>query len=526
MSRTEQVVIIGAGVGGLACAIDLARRGLGVTVVEAARGPGGKMREVEAGGRRIDSGPTVVTMRWVFDDLFESVGVSLDERLRLKPADVLARHAWAPVGSDARRLDMFADPRRSEDAIGDFAGAREAAGFRAFCAESRRIFETLDGAFLRRPTTGPLGLTWRVGLGRLDRMFGLRPYETLWTALGDHFRDLRLRQLFGRYATYCGSSPFAAPATLMLIAHAERCGVWLVDGGVQRLAEALEALARDLGVAFRYASPVARIEVERGRARGVVLADGERLAADAVVMNGDPEALASGALGAAVSGATPRREEARRSLSAVTWSMLARTAGFPLSRHNVFFSDDYRGEFDDILERGRLPVSPTVYVCAQDRDEAGRAPEDEERLLVLVNAPARGDRDELDEAELRACERRLSDHLDRCGLNLGSPTASVRTTPGAFARMFPGTGGALYGSATHGAMGAFRRPGSRTRIPGLYLAGGGVHPGPGAPMAALSGRLAAEALAADLASTHRFPRAATPGGMSTRSATTAAGASP
>jgi 1-hydroxycarotenoid 3,4-desaturase len=514
-SRTdrEHVVVIGAGMGGLSCAIDLARAGFRVTVVERAARPGGKMREVTVAGARIDAGPTVFTMRWVFDALFEGAGSTLDRHIALKPLDLLARHAW----SETERLDLFAELERSSDAIGAFAGAAEAKGFRAFSAEARKVFEMLRDAYLTEHQTGPIGLTRRVGLGNLASMFALRPFDTLWTALGDHFRDPRLRQLFGRYATYCGSSPFAAPATLMLIAHVEQDGVWAVEGGMQRLADALEALAESLGVRFLYGAHAERVTLAGGRASGVTLAAGEALTSHAVVANADAAAIAAGAFGPDIAEGIRLRPHPPRSLSAVTWALHARTAGFPLHRHNVFFSGDYRAEFDDIFTHGRLPGAPTIYVCAEDRSLDGVGVAGAERLLVLVNAPANGDQTALDEPELSRCETMVFDQLQRCGLTLDrSPECRTVTTPQTFNRLFPATGGALYGPATHGWASAFRRPGARTRIPGLYLAGGGAHPGAGVPMAALSGRLAAARLISDRASTFRFRRAAIVGGTSTR----------
>jgi 1-hydroxycarotenoid 3,4-desaturase len=515
--RQAKVIVVGAGIGGLACAIDLAAEGFEVTVVERASHSGGKMRESEVGHARIDAGPTVLTMRWVFDALFDAAGSSLESHLRLTPLDVLARHAW----SDHERLDLFADVARSADAIGDFAGVREAAGYRAFAAESRRIYDTLETTFLEAQSTNPLGLAGRIGAGNPGALFGLRPFETMWRALGDHFRDPRLRQLFGRYATYCGSSPFAAPATLMLIAHVEQAGVWTVDGGMQRLAEALQRVAVALGVSFRFGAETSRIEADRGRTSGVTLAGGERLEADCVVVNAGASALRAGLFGPAVRTAPMGDPAAPRSLSAVTWAIAAETTGFPLVRHNVFFSDDYAAEFADIFDRGRAPEAPTIYVCAQDRDDSGDAVHGRERLLILMNAPANGDRHIWDDGELAECETRVLGRLVRCGLTIKPcPTTPTITSPTTFEAMFPGTGGALYGAATHGWAAAFQRPGARTRLPGLYLAGGGAHPGAGVPMAALSGRLAARRLMADRASTRRSGRGATPGGTSTRSAMT------
>jgi 1-hydroxycarotenoid 3,4-desaturase len=498
---TPRVVVIGAGIGGLAAAVDLAREGLDVVVVERRTVPGGKMREAIAAGRSIDSGPTVFTMRRVFDELFERAGGSLEAAVMLRRADVLARHAWGP----GERLDMHADVARSSAAIGEFAGAAEARRFDAFAAAAQGMYRTLEQPYLRSSRPTPLSLTRRIGLGRLGELWRIRPFTTLWRALDGHFQDPRLRQLFGRYATYCGSSPFLAPATLMLVAHVEQDGVWLVEGGMQRLAEALAALAGRLGVRIEYGTAAAEILVERGRASCVRLEDGRRHEADAVVANADVAALAQGLLGSQVSRAVPPVLAAARSLSAITWSLVGRAAGFPLLRHNVFFSGDYAAEFDDLFRRRQVPASPTVYVCAQDRAGIPSDPSPSaERLMCLINAPATGDDASRPATEFESCEERTFRQLERCGLEVHrTATATVTTTPRDFARMFPGTGGALYGQASHGWQASFRRPGSRSRIPGLYLAGGSTHPGPGVPMAALSGRLAAASVMEDLASTAR-----------------------
>ncbi len=508
----SKVVVIGAGVAGLAAAVALAARGLDVTVLERAAAPGGKMREVAAGASRIDGGPTVFTMRWVFEELFAEAGTSLEEHVALQPVSVLARHAW----SEAERLDLFADIDESADAIGRFAGAAEARGYRDFCSRAAKIYRTLEGPFIRAARPTPLSLAAGAGLRGLSDMWGVSPFATLWKELGKHFRDARLRQLFGRYATYCGSSPFQAPATLMLVAHVEQAGVWLVQGGMHRLAVALAGLAEGKGARLRYGAEVQEIEAQGGRVSGIVLKGGERLAADAVIANADLGALAGGLLGGAAQRAV-EKPAAERSLSAMTWCLEARTSGFPLSRHTVFFSRDYEAEFRDIFERGRLPSGPTVYVCAQDRDDAGAGPDGPERLLVLTNAPALGDRRAFTAEETASCETNSFDLLRRCGLQVDRrPEATVLTTPLGFERLFPATGGALYGRALHGWASSFGRPGAATKLPGLYLAGGSVHPGPGVPMAAMSGRLAAAQLLGHLDSTARSRRTAMPGGMSTR----------
>jgi len=500
-------------------AITLAAKGVDVTLLERTTSPGGKLQQVAVGGLMIDVGPTVLTMCEVFEEIFADAGATFGDHVTVRPLDVLARHAWA----SGERIDLFSDIDRSVAAIGAFAGAAEGARYRRFCDDTRRIYATLDVPFIRAGEPSLLGLIGHAGGDLLQ----IKPFTTMWQALRSYFHDPRLQQLFGRYATYCGASPFWAPATLMLIAHVERKGVWSVDGGMQRIAAALAALAMSKGAMIRYGADVREVVSTRGRIAGIRLAGGETIEADAVVVNADIAAIADGRLGPAIQRSAPRLPLRQRSLSAMTWAVVAQTQGFPLLRHNVFFSSDYAAEFDDVFRRGRLPERPTVYVCAQERtDRDVDEPHGAEPLLCLINAPPLGDVRAFDEPEVQLWEDRTFAHLERCGLLVHRRReATAVTTPTDFDRKFPATGGALYGMASHGWTASFRRPGVTTRVPGLYLAGGSVHPGPGVPMAALSGRMAAMSLLSNLASTSPSRLGAMRGGTSTRSATTGATAS-
>lgn len=493
--RRLHALVIGAGVGGLAAAIDLAVLGYQVSVFESHKAPGGKIHQMTINGFGMDAGPTVFTLRPVFDALYANAGARFDEEVGLTRGGLLARHSW--IGSEP--LDLHADIDHSCAAISAFSGAREAENYRKFAARTAEVFDTLDETFMRAPLPNPVSLALAAAPKGLSRLWRTAPYTTLWRSLGQQFDDPRLRQLFGRYATYCGSSPFNAPATLSLIAHAERAGVWTLDGGMQALARSLADLAERRGCECHYGEAVAEIRVMRGRACGVVLADGRTVDADAVVFNGDVQALQAGLLGPSVKRATIARPAA--ALSAVTRCQLTRVSGFDLSHHTVFFNDDYQAEFDAVFKKQAVPEQPTVYVCAQDRSASSTAARSNpaetaaERVFCLANAPAR----HLDVSETVQAEAAMTDMLHRHGLKLSEQHDSVLTQPADFDRRFPASQGALYGRPTHGALGSFRRPGSRSKVPGLYLAGGTVHPGAGVPMAATSGRLAAACIQQDAA---------------------------
>ena len=484
---TRHAVVIGAGMGGLAAAAELAANGWAVTQFEKHAVPGGKMREVSIAGRGIDSGPTVFTMRWIFDDLLAACGRRLEDYVTIHAADHLARHAWL----DGSRLDLYSDTERSAAAIEAFSDSANAAAYRDFVRDSGRIFDTLDTSFMRASRPGMLELGRRVGLTRTGDLLATRPFVSLWKELGRRFSDPRLQQLYGRYATYCGSSPFAAPATLMLIAEAERRGVWYVDGGMQRFAEGLARLGADLGVELRLGCGVAEILTSGGRVTGVVDAGGEHVGADAVVYAGDSDALAAGQLGPAVRAAARQRSSTERTLSAVTLSLIGRIDGWELGHHTVLFGDDYPEEFDAIFRRHTLPARPTLYLCAQDREGDPAGAPNEERLFVLMNAPAAP----LDDDVLAHARARIETALAAHGLAVSTEARStVMTTPNDFGRLFAGSHGSLYGRVTHGWRGSFQRAGAVSPVPGLFLAGGSVHPGAGIPMATQSGRLAAAAV--------------------------------
>ena len=288
-------------------------------------------------------------------------------------------------------MDLFHDIDQSAQAITDFSDDRNAQGYRRFCDDGELVHNLLRDNFMATSQPSPIRLGYRLLRDGGLKSLAVAPHQSLWSALGNYFSDPRLKQLYGRYATYVGSSPLSTPSTLMLIAHVERQGVWCVDGGMRALAHAIADLAIEHGAQFHYQSPVRKINCTNGRATGITLASGKTLAADAIIFNGDTAALSDGLLGDDVVKSTRTRKRQERGLSAITWCINANTSGFELDHHNVFFATDYEREFTTIFKSRSVCNEPTVYVCAQDRVNGKLSTEGKERLLLLINAPADGD---------------------------------------------------------------------------------------------------------------------------------------
>ena len=506
--RLTQAVVIGAGIGGLSAAMRMAAQGIDVRVVEMANGPGGKMRTTPSVAGPVDIGPTVLTMRPVFEELFADVGERLDAHVTLRRDALLARHWWR----DGSTLDLFDDVDQSAEAVEAFAGKGSAQQFRVFSAEARRLFEAFDAPVMQSeaPAFGPLA----THVMRNPRLIpAMAPGVSLARKLSLRFSDARLRQLFGRYATYVGGSPYQSPAVLGLIWHSEAQGVWSVEGGMNALAQAMCKVAQAKGVSFQFGTRVAEIVEDSGAITAVVLEDGTRLSADVVVFNGDPRALRVGRLGPQVTEAVAEVGTEPRSLSAFVWGFAAEPEGVELAHHNVFFCADPKIEFGD-LAKGRMPRDATLYVCAQDRGHG--TPSGPERFEIIMNGPSGH---KTSEEEQKTCRTRTFETLQAMGLSFSPPPETTAlTTPLDFDRAFPASGGSLYGRSPHGMNATFQRPTARTALKGLYLAGGGAHPGAGIPMACLSGKHAAAAIATDLALTSTCRPTATRGGMSTGSA--------
>ena len=484
----SRAAVVGAGIGGLAAAALLAKAGRQVTVFDQAAHAGGKAASRALGGFRFDTGPSLFTLPQVFRGFFARLGRDLRDYLEPVPLAPLCAYEFADgtrLHSDSDRAAFAAELAR--------AGVATRTELDAYLARSAGMWAAAGELFLTRSLHEPGTYLSRPGLRAIRNAARLAPFMTLHDANARAFADPRAVQLFDRYATYNGSSPFRTPATMQIIPHVEYTfGGYALQGGIVALPRALERVCRELGVEFRLGERVGRIVVENGRCRGVESAGGVS-AAEVVVSNADVLSTYRTLL------REPRAPEARRherlepSLSGLVflWGVNRR---FPdLQVHNIFFSADYPAEFEAIFRRLDMPAEPTIYLNITSKVTPADAPPGGENWFMLLNAPRDAGQDwpALAARAKKAVLARLSQSLG-CD---PEPfiIAETTITPADIARDTGSTFGSLYGIASHGPLAAFlRHPNRSRRIRGLYFAGGSVHPGGGLPLALLSGVLAAD----------------------------------
>jgi len=528
----KSVIVIGAGIGGLAAAIRLAAQGHHVTILERQAQVGGKLNHVERNGFSFDTGPSLITMPYVLEDLFSSAQRNLNDYLDLLSLDITCRYFY----HDGVVLNAWRDQERLAE---EFArlNPHDGVALYRFLDSARNIYQAAADPFLYHSLGNPLDVLCtfvryvlqghpnsrveqlqRVGMtgatpvmppppvvptttlfSRLKAVLTALSPQTLDSSVRSFFEDEHLRQLFDRYATYNGSSPYKVTSVYNIIPYVELAdGAWYPRGGIYAVAQALERLARELGVTIDTCCNVRRILVERNEARGVVLADGRVLRSDVVIANSDVVTTHRELLSPAVRNKRRVRhlEQLEPSCSGFVL-LLGVDKQYPqLAHHNIFFSDDYHEEFDDLFER-HIPLSdPTIYVCATSRSDSTQAPPGHENLFVLVNAPYLTAKSNW-KHDAPAYRERILDLLasykqvDLSDLR-EHIVCEAMLTPEDFREKYGANAGSIYGLSSNSRMAPFTRPGNKSEIRSLYFVGGSTHPGGGVPLVMLSGKIVAE----------------------------------
>jgi phytoene desaturase len=496
-----EVVVVGAGLAGLAAALHLAGRGRAVTVVERDATPGGRAGRLDVGGYRIDTGPTVLTMPDVIEDAFAAVGETTADRLDL----IRVEPAYRAVFADGSELDVHTDADAMAAEVARFAGPAEADGYRRLRAWLTGLYEAEFGRFIAANFDSPLSLAGPA----LARLAAMGAFRRLDPAIGRFVRDERLRRVFTFQSLYAGQAPQRALALYAVIAYMDTvAGVYFPRGGMRALPDALAAAAAAAGVTFRYGSPVTALERAGSRVRAVRTADGARIACDAVVLATELDTAY------ALLGRAPRRPVALRpSPSAVVLHVGADRQRPGAAHHTIAFGGAWRETFREIIDAGQLMSDPSLLVTRPTATDPGLAPPGRDLLYVLAPAPnlAAGSIDWDSTAGDYA--GRLIAAAGRVLPGLGDRAEVLKVvTPADWARQGLTAGTPFSYAHTFWQTGPFR-PGNLPRGAGnAVLAGCGTVPGVGVPTALISGRLAADRVtgAASRAGRTRTPRVAGP----------------
>ena len=484
----KKIIVIGAGLGGLAAAIRLAKSNFEVTVLEKNETVGGKVNSVTANGYKFDTGASLLTMRHVFQDLFEFAGRSLEDYLTLIPLDPICRYFW----TDKTVFDASSDLRKTEIEIARIA-PNDRENFGKYLADAKRKYEIAEKTFLAHSLND---LPKLLRPKYLKDLLAISSMKTLDAHNRAFFQSAKLQQLFNRFATYNGSSPYQTPATFALVPFVEfGLGAWYARGGIYEIPQALEKLAKEFNVKIRLNCAVEKIIVENKKTGGVRLESGKVLKSDYVIANSDAIETYRHLLDKKFFNKKLERREPSCSGFVL---LLGVKKKFPqLAHHNIFFSDDYPAEFDALFRDLRPADNPTIYVCATSQTDATQSPKNCENLFVLVNAPYTSEKT-VWAKEAKNYRDLIVKKLTDFGLeDLENSIEFEQTiTPEDFEDKYRTNRGSIYGVSSNGIFSAFLRvPNQSNQIENLYFVGGATHPGGGMPLVLLSGKMAADLIA-------------------------------
>jgi phytoene desaturase len=484
--QSKNAIIIGSGVAGMAIAIRLAVQGYAVKVYEKNTYPGGKLSEFEQDGYHFDTGPSLFTQPGNLEELFELANEPIEKYFTYQPVEIACTYFY----ENGKTVRAYTDAAAFADELNEQV-KEEPQHLVDYLKRSGKIYENIGAVFtdhsLHKRRTW---LNKRIGKALSTLRFRYL-FQSLHRHNNKQFSSPEAVQLFDRFATYNGSDPFKAPAMLSLIPHLEQNqGTFYPKGGMINIANALYHLAKAKGVEFYFDKPVQRIIHHEGKVRGVVVND-KNIAADIVVSNADIYFTYKNLLHD--QSRAKKMVKRERSSSAVIfyWGIKKNFPGLQL--HNIFFSGDYKKEFDSIFKTKRLSTDPTVYINITAKMEANQAPAGKENWFVMVNAPANaGQNWEQLKTDLRG---NIIGKLNRM-LNVELETlieTEHSMDPVMIEAQTASYMGALYGTSSNSKLAAFfRQPNFTGTTSGLYFCGGSVHPGGGIPLCLKSAKIVSE----------------------------------
>ena len=488
----KKIAVIGAGYGGLSASMILASNGFDVTVYEKNPGPGGKADSFTQNGFRFDTGPSLFTMPHVFRELFEKAGLNFDDHVDIVPLDEICRYYF----SDGKRFSAWNEVDKFADAVQKTFNVKKEKILKYF-KRSKEMHDISAPIFLFGNPTELETLRKNISLKTLFSMWKLSFLSTLHQFNKAKIEEPHITQLFDRYATYTGSSPYLAPATLAIVPHVEYSGgSWLVKGGIYNLTKAMFEQAKKLGVKFRFNSEVKKIVMKEKVAKGVQISD-KTEEYDVVLSNSDVTYSYEKMIEEKSSSAK-KYSKLEPSLSGVVFYWGIRGENPELAHNNILFSDNYEDEFEAIFKRGEISEDPTVYINITSKSVREDAPIGHENWFVLINAPwdSGQDWEKIVKDLKRTVIRKV---INRCGIDITERIVEEKViTPKYIYDWTFSNKGSIYGVSSNSKYSAFFRQRARSKeFKNLYFCGGSAHPGGGMPLAVLSGMQAAEKIVKD-----------------------------
>ncbi|MEY3430498.1 MAG: hypothetical protein RJB30_430 [Actinomycetota bacterium] len=491
----KEIVVIGAGMGGLAAAARLAKRGHKVRIFEAGARVGGKCWTEEIAGYRFDIGPSLLTLPAVYRDLFLKTGKRLEHLVELVPVDP----SFTYIFHDQKRVEF---PNLSHsgtvNALARVFGESAGAAWHNILGRAEAMWDASREDFIE----GELRNIWPLLRRRtlLRDLMMIAPWKSLDTLVDSYTDNPYLKRIINRYATYTGSDPREVPAVLLTIAFVEEAfGAWHIKGGLGTLPHVLERRLQELDVEINLNSPVSKIRLNGNQACGITLTDGREIDAEVVISNSDANELYGSLLPQIKKSKSARRALQKATPSLSGFSILLGLRGTSeLTHHTVFFPENYDAEFDAIFKAKEPPKDPAIYIC-NPKDRAMVPGENHEAWFILINAPRHEPRTGFDWDAPGVKEEyaeSIIDSLEKRGLTIRDriEVMSIRT-PADLERDVRAPGGSIYGTSSNGPRSAFWRAKNRSPIENLYCVGGSAHPGGGLPLVALSAEIVTNAIA-------------------------------